>query len=129
MIMIANTIFLILTFIKLREGFKNKEILHKQIKFWNQFMIITRCSIVMGALWLLELISAALHVEYEKDDICYAQFILDAPNLLIGFLIFLFQVVKKPVYDGLKTKVLHMTSKPGNMSFASRSRAGTVTTT
>jgi len=130
MIMIANTIFLSLTFIKLKEGFdRQKDILHKQKKIWDQFMIITRCSILMGALWLLELISAALHVEYERDDICYAEFILDAPNLLIGFLIFLFQVVKKPVYDNLKTKVLHLTSKPRNLSFASRSRTGTFSTT
>ena len=69
---------------------------------WEQFLTVARVSILMGkhkqieityhsnynieilgTFWLFELISAALEVEYEKNDICYIQFILDAPNLCI----------------------------------------------
>ena len=67
---------------------------------WEQFLTVARVSILMGkqikvtytpnynieilgTFWLFELISAALHVEYEKNFICYIQFILDAPNLFV----------------------------------------------
>ena len=67
---------------------------------WEQFLTVARVSILMGkqieimytqnynieilgTFWLFELISAALHVEYEKNYICYIQFILDAPNLFV----------------------------------------------
>ena len=69
---------------------------------WEQFLTVARVSILMGkhkqieityhpnynikilgTFWLFELISAALEVEYEKNDICYIQFILDAPNLFV----------------------------------------------
>ena len=68
-------------------------------RYWDQFLTVARVSILMGkqeimstpnynieilgTFWLFELISAALHVEYEKNYICYIQFILDAPNLFV----------------------------------------------
>ena len=37
----------------------------------------------LGALWLLELISAFLQLKFKRKDICYILYILDTPNLCV----------------------------------------------
>jgi len=115
LILTANTVFLVLTLIKLREGFKNIEDDIKsqgrnetpeevKRRLWGQFMTVARISILMGVFWVFELISIALTVEYDENDFCYVKFILDTPALCTGLILFLFTVAKKPVYRGMKQK-------------------------
>jgi len=71
---------------------------------WRQeFEVIAQLFVITGIWWIFELITTYLTWREDLHN-CALNFILDTPNLLAGFLIFMATVFKKSVVMGLQEK-------------------------
>ena len=78
-----------------------------------------RSSFYSGIWWIFDLITT--YLAWKQDDHnCALNFILDTPNLLAGFLIFMVTVFKKSVAMGLQDKtgirIIKDKSRPSEIS-------------
>ncbi|XP_023325815.1 probable G-protein coupled receptor Mth-like 6 [Eurytemora carolleeae] len=72
----------------------------------ENYVIVLKLFIHMCSLWICEIITSAIAVEYGVIETCKLRFVLDSPNAFYGVLIFLFLIVgKKAVRKNLQETV------------------------